>query len=158
MKECYKSRWRCTEGYSPTLSFLGGKPEDTTHDVLEEVSLQSGTSPRAPFRFTQSSRLPSIQSLSPEGRWAHLMTPDTLSHSHQSDSRGGWRWPTSVFLCLEWITYCQHVPGWSWRMNHWSCGLGTRGNHLVLLKMITQRGAPYTGARVVRFSLTGPII
>ena len=34
---------------SPTPSFCGGKPEDTIHDLLEEVSLQMGTSPGAPF-------------------------------------------------------------------------------------------------------------
>ena len=37
-------------------------------------------SPKAPFRFTQLSRLPSIHSLSPKGRWAHSMTPDDQMH------------------------------------------------------------------------------
>ena len=36
---------------SPTLSSCGGKPEDTAYDLLEEVSLQMGASPKAPFRF-----------------------------------------------------------------------------------------------------------
>ena len=52
---------------SPTPSFCRGKPEDTTHNLLEEVSSQMDMSPKAPFRFTQLSRLPSIHSLSPEG-------------------------------------------------------------------------------------------
>ena len=52
---------------SPTLLLHIGEPEDTTQDLLEEVSSEMGTSPRAPFRFTNSSRLPSIWSLSPEG-------------------------------------------------------------------------------------------
>ena len=80
MKECYKSRWRCTEGYYPSLSFCGSEPEDTTHDLLEEVSSQMGTSPRAPFRFTQYSRLPSIWSLQPKGRQACSMTPNNWMH------------------------------------------------------------------------------
>ena len=42
----------------PTPSFSGGEPEDTSHDLLEEVSLQMGTSPKASSRFMQSSRLP----------------------------------------------------------------------------------------------------
>ena len=33
----------------PTLLLPKGEPEDTTHDLLEEVSLQTGASPRAPF-------------------------------------------------------------------------------------------------------------
>ena len=31
---------------SPTLSFCGGKPEDTTNNMLEEVSLQMGVYPK----------------------------------------------------------------------------------------------------------------
>ena len=72
---------RGAQGYtSPTPLFHGGEPEDTTHDLLEEVSSQMGTSPKAPFRFTQSSRLPSIQSLSLEGSQASSMTPDNQMH------------------------------------------------------------------------------
>ena len=77
---------------SPIPSFHGGKPEDTTHDLLEEVLSQTGASPRAPFRFTPSSRLPSIWSLSPEGRRACSMTPENWMHyciHVKSDSRGG---------------------------------------------------------------------
>ena len=40
----------------PTLLFWEGEPEDTAHDLLEEVSTQIGTSPKVPFRLTQSSR------------------------------------------------------------------------------------------------------
>ena len=41
---------------SPTLLLCGGETEDTTHDLLEEVSFQMCMSPIAPFRFMQSSR------------------------------------------------------------------------------------------------------
>ena len=64
----------------PTPLSKGGEPEDTVHDLIEEVSSQMGTSPKAPFTFMQSSRLPSIHSLSPEGRWACSMTPDNQMH------------------------------------------------------------------------------
>ena len=128
---------------SPTSLFCGDEPEDSTHNKLEDVSSQMGTSPKAPFIFMQSSRLPSLQSLSPEGRWACLMTSDIqiqyCFHIRVTQGRG---WPTSTFPCLEWITNCQHVPGWSWRTNHWNCGPGTRRSNLVLWKMIVQRGAP----------------
>ena len=36
---------------SPTQSFCEGKPEDTTHDLLEEVSLQTGTSSQSTFQI-----------------------------------------------------------------------------------------------------------
>ena len=45
---------------APTLSFCGGELEDTTHNLLEDVTLQVVVSPRSPFRFTQSSRSPFI--------------------------------------------------------------------------------------------------
>ena len=77
---------------------------------------------------------------------------DELLHSHQSDSRGGWRQPTSAFSYLEEIANCWHVPGWSWRMDYQSCGPGTRGSNLVLWKMITQRSAKDVG-----FSLTSQV-
>ena len=65
---------------SPTPLSCGGKPENTTCNLLEEVSSQMGMSPRAHFRFIQSSRSPSIWSLSPEGRWVHSMTPYNWMH------------------------------------------------------------------------------
>ena len=61
---------------SPTLSYHGDKPCDTAHDLMEEtasmeeVLLQMGASPRIFFRFTHSSRSPSIHSLSLEHQWA----------------------------------------------------------------------------------------
>ena len=58
----------------PTPSYCGGKPKDTTHDLLEEVSSQTSASPKASFRLTQLSRSPSIHSLSPEGRQACLQS------------------------------------------------------------------------------------
>ena len=60
----------------PTLSSHGGEPEDTVQDLIEEVSLPMGLSPKAAFMFTQLSRLPSIHSLSPNGRQVHSATPD----------------------------------------------------------------------------------
>ena len=72
---------RATQRYtSPTQLCHGGEQEDTAHDLLEEVSSQMGTSPKAPFRFMQLSRSPSICSLSLEGRWACSMTPENLTH------------------------------------------------------------------------------
>ena len=68
---------REVQGYtSPTPSFQGGKAEDTAPDLIEEVLTQIGMSPKVPFRFTQSNRLPSTHSLSPEGGQACSMTPD----------------------------------------------------------------------------------
>ena len=55
-------------GHLPTPSSFGGDPEDTAQDLMQEVSSQMGTSPKAPFRFTKSIRLLSILSLSPEGQ------------------------------------------------------------------------------------------
>ena len=63
-------------GILPPLHHSLEVSQDTTHDLLEEVLLQMGTSPKAPFTFTQLSRLPSVCSLSPGGRWACLTTPD----------------------------------------------------------------------------------
>ena len=65
---------------SSTLSFRGGKPEDTTHDLLKEVPTQMGTSPRVPFRFMQSITLPSVYSLLPEGGWVCSVTPNNWMH------------------------------------------------------------------------------
>ena len=54
---------------SPTQSFHGGEPCDTPQDLMEEtasteeVLSQVGASLKMPFRFTQSSRLPSKCSL-----------------------------------------------------------------------------------------------
>ena len=65
---------------SPTPSFQGGEPEDSTHVLLEEVSTQMNMSPKVPLRFTQLSRSPSICSLSPKGGQTHLVTPDDQMH------------------------------------------------------------------------------
>ena len=45
---------------SPISSCCGGELEDIAHNLLEEVSFQMSMSPKAPFRFMQSSRSPSI--------------------------------------------------------------------------------------------------
>ena len=55
----------------------GGEPGDTAQDQIkevasmEEVLSQMGMSPRAPFRFTQSSRSPSMHCLLLECQQAH---------------------------------------------------------------------------------------
>ena len=78
---------------SPIPSCHGGKPEDTAHHLLEEVSSQMGTSLKTPFRFMQSSRSPSINSLSPEDRRACWMTPENCmfycSHVRVTLGEGG---------------------------------------------------------------------
>ena len=144
MKEYYKSWQRCTDGYFPHSIIPWRQAKDTAQNLLEEVWLQMGMSPRAPFRFTQLSRSPSIWSLSPEGRWAHMTTPNNWMHYciHVRVTLGEVRQPTSAFPCLEWITNCWHVPGWSQRKNHWSCCPGTKGSNLVLWKTIVHRGSP----------------
>ena len=48
--------------------------------MIEEVSMQMGTSPNVPFRFTQLSKLPSVCTLSPEGGQAHSSTLDDQMH------------------------------------------------------------------------------
>ena len=71
---------------SPTLSSCGGKPCDTAQDLMEEaalmeeVLLQMSTSPKMPFRFTQTSRLPSVCSLLIEHQWACSTTPNDQMH------------------------------------------------------------------------------
>ena len=130
---------------SPAPSFCGDKPEDTTHNLLEEVSLQMGASPNAPFRFRQSSKFPFTHCLSAEERWACSMTPDNQMH-----------YGLHVILTLRDRTCSQPLPSHAWsgllisdmfqdglkEKNNWSCGPGTRGSNLVLWKMIAQRRTP----------------
>ena len=67
---------------SPTPSSWGGKPSGATQGQIQEVALmkevlsQMGTSPKMPFRFMWSSRLPSVCSLCIECQWACPVTPD----------------------------------------------------------------------------------
>ena len=91
------------------------------------------------------------------GMLHNLRQLDAFLHSCQSDSRGGRRWPTSTFPCMEWIVGSWHVPGWSQRMNHQSCGHGTRGGNLVFGRWSHKQGLSYTSARDIGFSLTGPV-
>ena len=85
---------------------------------------------------------------------------DALLHSCQSDSvRGGW--PLSTFPCMEWITNCWHVPGWSWRMDHQSCAPGPQGRPSCSFKdYCTKRGSPIqvqgTLDSAWQVQLTGP--
>ena len=67
-------------GILPPLSSCGGEPGNTIHDLLEQVSSEMGTSPKAPFRFTQFSRSPSMWPLSPKGRQACLTLPGNQMH------------------------------------------------------------------------------
>ena len=72
---------------SPSLSSHAGRPCDIAQDLMEEVALieevlsQMVTSPKMPFRFTQSSRSPSVCSLSLECQWACLTNPNSWMHS-----------------------------------------------------------------------------
>ena len=97
---------------SPTPSSCGGKPGDTAQNLIEEVTsmeevlLQKGTSPKTPFRFTQSKRLLSIWSLSPEHWWDHSTSPDEQMwyciHVRVTleDGRGGQPQPSSTWSGL----------------------------------------------------------
>ena len=127
----------------PTPLCHGGKLEDTSHDLLEKVSSQMGMSPKAPFRFTNLSRFPSIQSLSPEGIWAHLMTSDNWTHycvhvrvtlgekcDHSPPSHA-WRWIANFWHVSRMVLKNGSPKLWSWH----------QGGHLVFWKMITLRGA-----------------
>ena len=160
MKECCESRQRCAEDTSPTLSFHGGKPGGTAHNLLEEVSSQTGASPRAPFRFTQSSRSPSIWSLSPEGRWAHLMIPDNLMH-----------YCVHIRVTLGEGSGDQPPPSHAWSglliadmfqdgLQEWitkAVVLAAGEAILFFERWLHKEGLPYTSARDVGFSLTGLI-
>ena len=96
-------------------------------------------------------------SLSPEGGWACLVTPDnwTWYCIHISDSGGGGGNQPPPTPHMEWIADSWNVPGCSWRMNYWSCSLDTGGSYLVLQKTIMQRGFPFENMRDITFSLTG---
>ena len=71
---------------SPIPSSHGGKLYDTAKDqieegaLMEEVLSQMGISPKTPFRFTQSSRSPSIYSLSLEHQQAQSVTSNDWRH------------------------------------------------------------------------------
>ena len=83
---------------SPIPSCCGGEWEDTTHDLLEEVSSQMGTSPKAPFSFMHSSRSPSIHSLSPDGRQAcSTITEYWMHYCIHIKVTLGRGWPPSTF-------------------------------------------------------------
>ena len=77
------------KGASPTLSSHGGEAGDTdkvVHDLrddvasLEEGLSQMGTPSKIPFRFKQSSRLPSEWSLLPEHWQDHFTHEDQMCY------------------------------------------------------------------------------
>ena len=144
----------------PTLLFWGGKPEDTAHDLLEEVSMQTGASPKVPFRFTQSSRLPSLCLLSAEGRWACSVTPDSQTHYciHMR-----------VTLGEEGGDQPPPFHAWSGLLitDMFQEGLKEQITEAVILapgkailffgRWLCREGLPFGSARDIRFSLTGPV-
>ena len=145
-KNTTKSGGGAQRDASPTLLSHWGKPDDTPQYLIEEVSSQIGMSPKAPFRFTQLSRLPSVQSLSPEGRQACSTTPDSQMHYcihiRVTLREGGDDQPPpyhawSGLLIADMLQECLFQ-----RSNHQSCGPCTRGSSLVLWKILTQRGVP----------------
>ena len=83
----------CRRNTSPTPSFCGGEPEDTTYDLLEEVSLQMGMSPQSTFQIHWIKQITLHMVSITSGYMSTLdMTPGNwmcYCIQHQSDSRGG---------------------------------------------------------------------
>ena len=158
MRECYKSRWRCTDGYFPP-SLHRGEPEDSAHDFLEEVSLQMGASPRAPFRFNQTSRSSSIWSLSPEGWWACLMISDNwmhyIVHIRMTLGEGGDQpLPSYAWSGLLIADMFQDGPS---ELITKAVVLALGEATLFFGRWLHKEGLPYTSARNMGFSLTGQV-
>ena len=73
-----KGTYLMPASHGGNAGYTGNTAQDLMEEVasLEEVLLQMGTSTKMPFRFTQSSRLPSKWSLPPECWWGHSITPE----------------------------------------------------------------------------------
>ena len=65
---------------SPALLSHGCELCDTAQDLMEEIALRMGPSPKTPFRFTQSSRSQFRCCLSLWHWWAHATYPDNQKH------------------------------------------------------------------------------
>ena len=159
-KNTTKAGWGAQRDTSSTLSSHGGKPEDTTHDQLEEVSLQMGASSKTHFRFMQLSRQPSVHSLSPEGRWACLMTPDNGMHYclHVRVILGEGE-AANLHLPTHGVDYklltCSRDGLKEWITK--AVVLALREAILFFGRQLHKWGLPYMSARDIGFSFTGPV-
>ena len=119
-----------------------------------------GASPRALFRFTQSSRSFSIWFLLPEGQWACSITPDNEKH-----------YCIHVRVTLGEGTGNQPLPCHAWSgsliadmfqdaLDEWiteAVVLAPEETILFFERWSHKEGFPYTSARVMVFSVTGPV-
>ena len=153
---------------SPTLSSHGGEAghgEETGHDLrdnvasLEEQLSQMGAPSRMPFRFMQSSQLPSKWSLSPEHQQDHPAHEDQTCYCIHVRLTLGERWGN-------------HPPpshAWSGSLigDTFLGGLEEQITKAVVLApgeailffgcQSLKEGIPLRNARNVGFSLTGPV-
>ena len=157
-------RSACTRMLPPLCHLHRGELCDTAQDLMEEVASQMGMSLKMPFRFTQLSRSPFYMltyHLS-EHQWAHSTTPNTGTHyciHIRVTLEEGEGWSTPTLPHMDCITDCwYHTRSLSWRLNHQSCGLSTRGGNPVLSEGTHSRsGLLYSKALDIELSLSGPV-
>ena len=131
-----------------------------TYDLLEEVSLQTGASPKAPFRFTQLSRLPSIWSLLPEGRWACSMIADNWTHYciyiRVTLGEGGGNQPLPSHAWSESLIADMFHDGFKESITKGV--VLALGEAILFFRRISHKEVlSYASARDIGFSLTGPV-
>ena len=129
---------------SPTSSSHGGELCDIAQDLVEDAASQMGTSAKMPFRFTQSSRLPSTHSLLLEHGWTCSTTPNDWTHYcvHTRVTLGEGSVINPQPPCMECIADLQYIArSLSGRLNHQSCGPRAGGGNPVLWKALAQWGA-----------------
>ena len=127
--------------------------------LIEKVSTQIGTSPKVPFRFTQSSRSPSVHSLSPEGRQACPRNPDDQTHYciHISVTLGGGgdhpppshTWSGSLIADIFQDDLKEQIT---------EAVILAPGEAILFFgRQLCKEGLPFGSARDIRFSLTGSV-
>ena len=86
----------------------------------------------------------------------HLKTKYGLC-PHQSNFRGGGRWPTPTFPYMEWFVDCWHVQGWPWRMYYQAVVLASGEAILFFGWQSLKEKLPFGNTRDAEFSLTDPV-
>ena len=128
-------------------------------DSLNQRISQMGNPSKMPFRFIQSSWLPSKWSLKPECQHDHPIYEDQMCyyvHIRVTLVEGEATSPS--FPCIQWFINCRYVSRGSWRVDYWSCNPCHREAILFFGRWSLKEGLPFGNARDVRFSFTDPII